>query len=133
MGRFRTILAVLMTGVGVSCGPDNPLLLTGAPSVLTGKDSAGALIELRALEDVFTHARIADPVLGSAEAEIRTSGDGGIVFTVRFPLGAVVSYVGLATENPPSEAKAIAGTWTQHASGLFGEDWGTWEVGSDRD
>ena len=70
-------------------------------------------------------------VLGTGEAEIISTADGGVEFMIEFPAGATITYLG--TVQPPSapSTQAVAGTWTQHAEGIFGEDTGTWEAVAD--
>ncbi len=125
----HAIIAALLTTAGAGCTSGDRSWL-GVQEVLIGEDSAGAIVELRRVGEVFARARVTDMVLGSAEAEISLSGVNEISFTVKFPVGATVTYVGTVEEFSASDATVIAGNWTQHTSGIFGPDTGTWKASS---
>lgn len=95
---------------------------------MRGKDSAGALIELYKQETGFTAAKVIDVILGTAEAEIISTTSDQIEFTIRFPAGVSITYVGTIQYDDASFDKIITGTWTQIATGIFGEDTGTWSA-----
>ena len=75
--------------------------------------------------------RVIDVVLGTSEAEIISTTDGGVEFTIDFPAGATVTYVGTVQNASTPSAQEVVGTWTQQAEGIFGEDTGTWSVTAD--
>ncbi len=54
--------------------------------------------------------------------------DGNVAFTIDFPAGATITYLGSVQPPSTSSTQTVAGTWTQHAEGIFGEDTGTWEA-----
>ena len=118
--------------VAFGCGFNGDAPRSGASvEIIQGKDSAGAAIELEKRGDDLTRARVIDVVLGTGAAEIISDEDGHIEFTIDFPAGATITYVGAVQDPGASSAQAIAGTWTQHSAGIFGEDTGTWEVATD--
>ncbi len=125
-------LACLSLTLGPGCGLSDGASRSGASvEIIKGKDSAGATIELEKRGGDLTRARVIDVVLGTGEAEIISTTDGGVEFTIEFPAGATITYLG--SVEPPSapSAQAVAGTWAQHAEGIFGEDTGTWEAAAD--
>lgn len=123
-----TIVAVSLV-VASGCGSGvNALLPQTSVEIIRGKDSAGATIELEKRGDNLTQARVIDVVLGTGDAEIISTADGVLEFTIEFPAGATISYVGAIQDNGDSSALAISGTWTQHSAGIFGEDAGTWHA-----
>ena len=73
-----------------------------------------------------------DVVLGVAEAPVSVEANNAVSFTVDFPAGAVITYVGSFVDPSETDASlALNGTWTQHRSGIFGADTGSWEATSD--
>ena len=54
--------------------------------------------------------------------------EGQIEFTIDFPAGATIVYVGTVQDPGASSIRVIAGTWTQQSAGVFGEDTGTWRA-----
>ncbi len=126
-----TALAVSLVVV-TGCGSGQSALLPQASvEIIRGKDSAGAIIELEKRGDELKRARVIDAVLGTGEAEIISDKDGHVEFTIPFPAGATITYFGTVQDTGVSSAQAIAGTWTQHSAGIFGEDTGTWEAATD--
>ena len=122
---FAGLSIVVASGCGFS--GDAPRSGTSV-DIIQGKDSAGATIELEKLGDDLTRARVIDVILGTGEAEIISDKDGHVEFTIDFPAGATITYVGTVQSPTASSARAIAGTWTQHSAGIFAADTGTWEV-----
>jgi len=124
------MLAFLSIIVGSGCGLNAPVPLHETTvETIRGKDSAGAAVELVKQGDDLTRARVIDVVLGTGEAEIISSDDGYVKFTIYFPAGATITYVGIIAEAHDADARfLVSGTWTQHASGIFGSDRGTWEA-----
>lgn len=95
---------------------------------LSGRDSAGAAIEIEMSGGDFVSARVIDTVLGEAEAEVTIHYSGQVEFTAHFPAGARIKYVGERTVHDGSKISTLSGTWRQLPSGVFGDDFGTWEV-----
>lgn len=123
---FQAATALL---IGTSCGLIGPTLPQGAAvTIIRGKDSAGAIIELEKRGDDFTAARVMDVVLGTGEAEIVSTTDGTVEFTIDFPGGATITYRGRQADAGELDELMLSGTWRQHSGGVFGEDFGTWEV-----
>jgi hypothetical protein len=125
---FVWLVLVFVSGCGSGA---SALLPLESVEILRGKDSAGATIELEKRGDDLTGARVIDVVLGTGEAEIISTTDRSVEFTIDFPAGATITYVGTLQPPSASSAQAVAGTWTQHAEGIFGEDTGTWEAAAD--
>jgi len=127
------ILAVLLV-VASSCGSSQSALLPQASvEIIRGKDSAGATIELEKRGDDLTAARVIDRVLGAGEAQIVSTTDGSIEFTIEFPAGATITYTGNMLDAGPDDFLRIDGLWLQRAKGIFGTDAGTWSVSSSSD
>ena len=126
----RVLATVVVSLVAASgCGSGQRASLPQASvEIIRGKDSAGATIELEKRGDDLTRARVIDVVLGTGEAEIISYEDGQLEFTIDFPVGATISYLGAIQDNGASSALTISGTWKQHSAGIFGEDAGTWEA-----
>ncbi len=132
--RGRCTLSIVTLSLVVACGcgsGGSAILPQVSVEIIRGKDSAGAIIELEKRGDDLTHARVIDVVLGTGEAEIISTTDGRVEFTIDFPAGATITYLGSIQPPSASSAQAVAGTWTQHAEGIFGEDTGTWEAAAD--
>ena len=104
------------------------MLPQSSVEIISGKDSAGATIELEKRGDDLTAARVIDVVLGTGEGEIISTTDGNIEFTIEFPAGATITYRGQRAETGAPEYVVLSGTWRQHPGGVFGEDFGTWEA-----
>ena len=115
-------LSLVVTGL--SCIPAASILT----ETLTGKDSAGATIEIEKPGAELVRARVLDVVLGTGETLGSASSDGQIAFTIAFPAGVQISYEGIMSDTRDSGSPIITGTWVQHSAGLFGEDRGTWSV-----
>ena len=127
--RLAGILGSLLVLIGPGCGSDDARsLLLGPVEVLRGRDSAGAVVELETRMGNPTAARVTDVVLGVAEAKVVATQDGQIEFTVDFPAGATITYVGTVQGPGASSSRTIAGTWMQHSAGIFAEDTGTWRA-----
>jgi len=132
----RRVLAIVAAPlVFVSgCGSDQSALLAQASvEIISGKDSAGATIELEKRGDDLTAARVIDRVLGTGEGEIISTAEGGVEFTIEFPAGATITYTGNMLDAGPDEFLQIDGLWLQRAKGIFGTDVGTWSVSSSSD
>ena len=129
--RLITVVAVSLTFAS-SCGlSQNTMLPQASVEIISGKDIAGAIIEPQNRGDDLTAARVIDVVLGTAETEIMSDANGNLEFTIEFPVGATITYVGSIKPRSASSAQEVAGTWTQQAEGIFGEDTGTWSVTAD--
>ena len=127
----RRVLAIVAVSLVVAsgCGSGQRALLPQASvEIIRGKDSAGAIIELEKRGDDLARARVIDVVLGTGEAEIISDEDGQLEFTIDFPVGATIAYLGAIQDNGTSSALIISGTWKQHSAGIFGEDAGTWQA-----
>ena len=127
----RRVLAVVAVSLVVACGCGSgsiAFLPQTSVEIIRGKDSAGAIIELEKRGDHLTAARVIDVVLGTGEAEIISDQEGQIEFTIDFPAGATIVYVGTVQDPGASSIRVIAGTWTQQSAGVFGEDTGTWRA-----
>ena len=118
----------LLAIIGTACGVEPLAGALEGKAVLVGKDSAGAVVEIEKRGTELVRARVADTVLGTGEAEVSLDGTDQLAFTIAFPAGAVITYVGTLTETGGLGPQAIAGTWTQHAGGIFAMDTGTWTV-----
>jgi len=95
---------------------------------LLGKDSAGAVVELHRLDTGFTAAKVVDVILGAGEAEIIFTSSNQIEFTIYFPAGVSITYVGTFQYDEHSFVYTVEGIWTQKATAIFGEETGGWEV-----
>ena len=126
-GALVAVAVSLLVASGCGAGP-GALFPQTSIEIITGKDSAGATIELEKRGADFAAARVIDGMLGTGEGEIIPTTDGGIEFTIEFPAGATITYLGSVQSPSTSRAQAVAGTWVQHAEGIFGEDTGTWET-----
>lgn len=125
-------LACLLIAFCPSCGGDGAGFGPGAsPQVFRGRDSAGATVELEMRADLITRAHVVDVVLGAADAEILSQTPRNLEFTIVFPAGATVTYIGSIEEANGVTPQNVAGTWTQHAEGIFGEDAGRWQAAAD--
>ncbi len=132
-GRVLAIVAVSLV-VASGCGSGESALLPQASvEIISGKDSAGATIELEKRGDDLTAARVIDGVLGTGESEIISTTDGGVEFTIEFPAGATITYTGNMLDAGPDNLLQIDGLWLQRAKGIFGTDAGTWSVSSSSD
>ena len=130
---YRRVLAVSLVVVS-GCGSGQSALLPQASvEIIRGKDSAGATIELEKRGDDLTQARVIDVVLGTGEAEIISTTDGAVEFTIDFPSGTAITYSGRQVDTATPEDVVFSGTWRQHPGGVFGEDFGTWDVRSQLD
>ena len=127
----RWVLAIVAVSLALAsgCGLGQSVLLPKTSiQIISGKDSAGAIIELEKRGDDFTRARVIDVILGTGVAEIMSDKNGHVEFTIDFPAGATITYFGTVQDPGASSAQAIAGTWTQHSVGIFGSDYGTWSA-----
>lgn len=98
--------------VGPGCGFSDGASRSGAPvEIIRGKDSAGAIIELEKRDADLTAARVIDVALGTGEAEIISDEEGQIEFTIDFPSGASVRYVGQLAHPGTPDAVTISGRW----------------------
>jgi len=114
--------------IGTACGVEP---LPGPPDstvVLVGEDSAGAVVEIEKQGRELVRARVTDTVLGTGEAEVSLDGTDQVAFTIAFPAGVMISYVGTLAEIGSLGPQTIEGTWTQHGSGIFATDTGAWSV-----
>ena len=125
--RFAIVYVAIVLAPG--CGLNESDSLSDATvEFISGKDSAGATVELEKRGTEFTRARVIDVVLGTAEAVILLDDEDRIAFTIDFPTGASLTYVGTIQEMDGSSTQFVAGIWTQNDEGIFGADSGTWEV-----
>ena len=123
--------ACLSLVVASGCGSGQSALLPQASvEIIRGKDSAGATIELEKRGDDLTRARVIDVVLGTGEAEIISDANGHVEFTIDFPAGASVRYIGQLAHPDAPGAVTISGRWYLRSSGMFGVDTGTWRAPS---
>jgi hypothetical protein len=99
----------------------------GVGGVLTGTDSAGAIVEITKRGDSLTTARVSDVILGEGEAQVILSAQ-GLSFSIAFPAGATITYAADMPDVESSTPAIIEGRWVQHADDIFGEDAGTWVV-----
>ncbi len=130
--RWTSAIASLVLVVASGCGSGQSALLPQASvGIIRGKDSAGATIELEMRGDDLTAARVIDVVLGTGEGEIISTTDRSFEFTIEFPAGATITYFGTLRPRSAPSAQEIAGTWAQHADGIFGEDTGVWNARSE--
>ncbi len=124
---FACLLLVFPSGCGFSrSAPRSEVPV----EIIRGRDSAGATIELEKRGDDLTRARVIDVVLGTGEAEIISTTDGGVEFTIDFPGGAAITYSGRQADTRDLDNVMLSGTWRQHPGGVFGEDFGTWDARS---
>ena len=122
------VLLVFPSGCGFDGGTPRSVVPV---AIIRGNDSAGATIELEKRGVELSRARVIDVVLGTGEAEIISDEDGNVEFTIPFPAGATITYVGTARPASASSTDQIAGIWRQHADGIFAEDEGTWSTPED--
>ena len=126
-GRLSCMLLLAIIGTG--CGVDLLGLPGIATEILIGKDSAGAVVEIEKQGTDLVRARVIDIVLGTGEAMVVPGDNNTISFTVRFPAGAIITYLGIHNAAADGEnLESIRGTWTQENSGIFEEDNGTWDI-----
>jgi len=119
---------LLLILIGTGCGAD-PLLLSGDQiEVCIGEDSAGAVIEIEKHGSDLIRAKVIDVALGTGEAEVQPGDINEVSFTIEFPAGVTITYVGALGEVSSNSIEHIKGTWTQHPDGVFGADAGTWRV-----
>jgi len=126
---WRVLAAIVVVSLVVTtgCGSDQSALFPQASvDIIRGKDSAGATIEVEKRGNDLTVARVIDTVLGAGEGEIISRDDGDFEFTVHFPAGATITYVGLRDDDGAPEKVQLSGTWQQQPSGVFGADRGVW-------
>ena len=96
-GCDRRVLAIVAVSLVVAsgCGSGEYALLPQVPiEIIRGKDSAGATIELEKRGADLTAARVTDAVLGTGEAAIISITDDSIEFTIEFPAGSTITYLG---------------------------------------
>ena len=129
--RNAIALACLSLVVIAGCGFHSSASRSAASvEIISGKDSAGAIVELEKRGDDLTRARVIDVVLGTGEAEIISTTDRRVEFTIMFPAGATITYVGQRAEDGALDDITVTGTWLQHPRGVFGADSGTWRAPS---
>ena len=121
------VVAAISAIVGTGCFVTALLPIEDETTVMTGTDSAGAVIELTTQKGGTSNARVSDVVLGAAEAEV-TRTVGRLTFTITFPAGVSITYTAETPDHADGVPDVIEGTWVQHAGGIFGEDAGDWTV-----
>ena len=127
----RRVVAVVSLVVACGCRSGSIAFLPLASvEIITGKDDAGATIELEKRGDELTAARVIDVILGTGEAEIVSNDNVHIEFTIDFQAGVAITYRGRTADSGNPGDVTISGTWHQHAGGVFGGDFGTWEAQS---